>query len=146
MTHWHGIVLAAFEGRPRMRRLLLTLWLLLLAAPAFGQTSYPSQLNPRNTQTVSTASAAAAKTLTGVAGRAWRVYEVSGWCSTGTSGFTIAEAAVTTWSTPAAAVTTALTRFTFPPYTAAAGASVVITLAACGSGNTATLNVLADVH
>jgi hypothetical protein len=95
---------------------------------------------------VSTASASAAKTLTGVAGRAWRVYGLSGWCSAGTSGVTIAEATVTTWSTPAAAIGTSIVTFTFPPYTAAAGASVVITLAACGSGNTATLNVLADLH
>lgn len=131
-----------------MRRVALTvLALLLCAGSAFAQaTSYPSQLNPRNSQAVSAASGAAVKTLTGVAGRAWRIYGLSGWCSTGTSGLTIAEAAVTTWSTPAAAVTTTISSFPFPPYTAAAGATVVVTLAACGGGNTATLNVLADLH
>jgi hypothetical protein len=111
-------------------------------------TSYPSQLNPRNTQTVSVANTAAVKTLTGVANRAWRVYGFSAFCSAGTSTVTLAEAGTTTFSTNTGMIGTTLTGVAFPggPYTAVAGATVTLTLGTCGGGNVGTLNVQADIH
>jgi len=133
-----------------MRRLgVLGFIVLLWASSALAQaTVYPSQQNPSNTRTVSTSNAAAVKTLTGVAGSAWRLYGMSAYCSAGTSTLTIAEAGTTTWSTNAGFVDTTIAgiAFTPSPYTAVAGATVVITLSTCGSGNIGTLNVQADRH
>jgi hypothetical protein len=130
-------------------RFLLSLLLVLWTGQALAQTtSYPSQLNPRNTTTVSTSNTAAVKTLTGVANRAWRIDGVSAFCSAGTSTITIAEAGTTTFVTNTGAVGTSILGIAFTPatYTAAAGATVVITLGTCGSGNTGTLNVQAEIH
>ncbi len=86
-------------------------------------------------------------TLTGVPNQAAHVYSIDAVCSTGTSGITIADAAVTKFATLAAGVTTTRLRVTWAiPLTGATGNTVTITLATCGSGNTGTLTVQADQY
>lgn len=135
----------------RFRALLLALAAGLLCGAAtlsLAQTPVaPTQRDViLNARIVTVANTAGVVTLTGVANQKVRVYGLSAYCSAGTSTLTLAEAAVTMFTTDTGAITTNILGVAWPPapYTAATGATVTVTLATCGGGNTGTLQVFAD--
>jgi hypothetical protein len=98
-----------------------------------------------NSQTTGAANTAVTITLTGTAGERVHVYKLTGRCSAGTSSLTVQDGATTIWSTPAGAVGTSnFTESWNPGLTMTTAANGVVTLAACGVGNTGTLTVQAD--
>lgn len=102
-----------------------------------------------NSQTTGAATTAVTVTITGISGYRVHVYSVEARCNTGaatTTGITLTDAGNTKWTTGPTDVPAAATNYRrpwTPGYTAADGASVVLTLAACSAG-TGTLIVQAD--
>jgi hypothetical protein len=73
------------------------------------------------------------------------VYSVSGRCSAGTAQLTISIGGTQVWSTGATEVTTTTFRYQWNPgLTGSQGASVSISITACGVGNTGTLDIQAS--
>jgi hypothetical protein len=109
---------------------------------AFGNLTVTSigHGTPRNS-TGSGVNLAVAATITGLAGQFVRIDSVVASCSAGTATLTIADAATTVFSMPAAASFTL--NFGFPGVMISAGNTGVVTLGACGATNTGTLNVVA---
>ncbi len=97
-----------------------------------------------NSSTVSATNTAVVVTVTGVAGQSGHLYSVDGVCSAGTSSITVDDEATEIFSTP---IATTQVRFTWAvPLTMGDGNDMVITLAACGGGNTGTLIIQADQY
>jgi hypothetical protein len=118
------------------------------SANAWGVVPVQGQ-NLKNSHTTGAAATAVVVTIAGVASQQVHVYSLEARCNTAadtTTGVTLTDGGTTKWSTgptdvPAASVNYG--RPWVPGYTAASGATVVITLAACSVG-TGTLIVQAD--
>lgn len=99
-----------------------------------------------NSQTASTADTAVSVTLAAAVNNRSHVYKVTGRCSTGTSNLAITHGGTTVWSTGATEVGTVNFREEWATgLTGPVNSAAVITLAACGAGNTGTLMVQSDV-
>lgn len=95
-----------------------------------------------NTESTSATNTQVVDTIAGSAGNRVSVYSVSARCSAGTASLTIKDGATQIWSTGAAEVGTTTFRFQWSPGLATVtGNAAVITLSACGAGNTGTLDV-----
>jgi hypothetical protein len=100
-----------------------------------------------NSSTASSTNAAVTVTISAAAATKVHIYQVSAWCSAGTSNLVIKDGSTTIWQTPATAIGTTLSTFSFAvPITISTNSNGVITLAACGASNTGTLNVQADQY
>lgn len=95
----------------------------------------------KNSTLTSAANAAATTTITAASGQSVRLAGVTGVCSAGASTLTIQDGATTVFS---AAVGATVTQFMFggPGMVLTSGQAATISIAACGVGNTATLNVI----
>lgn len=99
-----------------------------------------------NSQTVSAADTAVSVTLAAAANTRSHIYKVTARCSTGTSNLAITHGGTTVWSTGATEVGTVNFREEWATgLTGPVNSAAVITLAACGAGNTGTLIVQSDV-
>jgi hypothetical protein len=108
--------------------------------------SFPRQTGVTNSETTSAANTAVSITLTAGATDQAFLFKVTARCSAGTSSLTVTNGVAQIWSTSAAAVTTVNFTETWQPgLTSTIGNDPVITLAACGAGNTGTLSVQASV-
>jgi len=99
-----------------------------------------------NSQTTGAANTAVVVTIAAVADVRAHVYRIEANCSAGASSVTVTDGGTTVWSTLAGEVGAAARfrqQFT-PALTGGTNSAVVITLAACGVGNTGTLIVHAD--
>lgn len=108
-------------------------------APVQGPTLF-------NSQTTGAADTAVVVTIAAVIVQRAHVARVEASCAAGTSSLTITDAGTTVWSTLAGEIGTARFRQPFTPsaLTGSTNSALVITLAACGAGNTGTLIVHAD--
>jgi hypothetical protein len=97
----------------------------------------------QNAESVSAVNTAVTKSIAAAVGQSVQLYAVSARCSAGTAGLTIKDgvAGTTVWTTGAAASTN-LTFYT--PLSSTAGNGMDVTLAACGTSNTGTLDVQAS--
>lgn len=111
----------------------------LVTTPIQGDTIF-------NQQVTSGVNAAVAVTITGVAGRKNHLSRLYARCSAGTSNITVTDGVTTVYTTQAAEVTTTnFERSWAPALTSISlGTNLVVTLAACGAGNTGILGVQAD--
>jgi hypothetical protein len=116
-----------------------------------GLGSYPcgtalvGGINVQNSQVVSAANTAVAITLSAVQNIRHHIYGIEARCSAGTSGLTITDGGTTIWSTVGTEVGVVnFTRQWRTGLTGTTNSQVVITLAACGVGNTGTLSIVAD--
>lgn len=124
----------------------LAVLLLLLPALAWGQMSTTTRFL-RNTvpPLTSAANTAQSKTITGTADTRVRLWSVTAICSAGSADLTITDAGVTVAALTGYIGTAWSGLVWATPYTATAlGNTVVITVGACGGGNTSTLMVQAD--
>ena len=115
-----------------------------------GTTTDPLGVSPiqgtnlSNSSTTGGANTAVTVTVTGVAATRAHLFAASAYCSAGSATLTIQDGATTIWASPAGLIGTVLTSVTWPVgLSAATAANLVVTLGACGVGNTGTLNVQA---
>jgi hypothetical protein len=122
----------------------------IISSPAVAVPFVGQKTGQVNTTATSALNAAVSVTLAGVAGQQLHIYTVLGSCSAGTATFTISDGATVIFNNVDNA---AFTTTGFPPYgqqlrhpalTISMGNTATVTLAACGVGNTGTLNVVAD--
>ncbi len=108
-------------------------------APVQGPTLF-------NSQTTGAANTAVTVTIAAVAVQRAHLYRIEASCSAGVSEVTITDAGTTVWATLTGEVGTARFRQPFTPaaLTGSTAGALVVTLAACGAGNTGTLIVHAD--
>jgi len=136
-----------------MLRSLIVTTLLGVASPGFTPVALASIENANLgagggatfNQQVTAVAAPASVTIAASAAQRVHVYQVSAFCSAGTSNLTVTDGGVTIWSTATTEV--GLTSFRWEWATALTGSlnsPMVITLASCGVGNTGTLNVEVD--
>jgi hypothetical protein len=116
-----------------------------------GQARFPWAITPVqgaalfNSHATGAANTAVTATITGVANQRALLHSVQAFCSAGTASLTVTDGGTTIWATPAAAVGTAqFLREWATGLTAATGNTLVVTLGACGVGNTGTLTVQAS--
>lgn len=125
------------------------LMLMMLAVPTWAQTpnpTVPAQRQPMNSgQLTAATNTAVVYTITGVTNARVRLMSFKARCSAGTSTVTITDGGTTVWSTTAGAIGTSDGGAVWMvPESRSVGGTVVVTLGACGVGNTGTLNVQAD--
>jgi len=93
-------------------------------------------------ESVSAANTAVSITLTGAVNEQNTLYKISGRCSAGTAQLTVSLGATQVWSTaPGEVGTTNRTETWNPGLSSGYNQSIVVTLTACGAGNTGTLSV-----
>lgn len=120
----------------------LVLSLGLAVAPAYAQvqTGFIA-----NSETVGAANTAVAPVMNGSTGERGHLYSIDARCSAGTSNVTVTSGGINLFTTTAAEVTTSRLRLQWPMgLTGSYGSNLVVTLAACGVGNTGTLAVQMD--
>jgi hypothetical protein len=109
--------------------------------------STPIQSGITNSQTTGAANTAVAVTLTASATQQSFIHSISARCSAGTATLTVTDGTSTVWSTSTGAVTTTnFEKYWNTALSSTANADPVITLSACGAGNTGTLIVQASIR
>ncbi len=139
-----------------MRTGTTTVLLLAAVAVAIAQTSIipsgspqPAALvqpaNTFNSQTTGAANSAVAVTVAAASGQRGALYSLAARCSAGSASLTVKDGAADIFSTQSGAVTTSnFSQQWNTPLSASLNTDLVITLSACGAGNTGTLSVQAS--
>lgn len=99
-----------------------------------------------NNLTTGAANTAVTKTFTQATDVSWRLNSVAAYCSAGTAQLTVTDGGTTIWQTPAGAVTTTMTSFTWTTPLQLVAAAPAVTLGTCGAGNTGTLILQASKY
>lgn len=131
-----------------MRRLLAALLLLALASPAWAwdQVSPSQHGTLQNSETTSAANQPTVVTITGVAFKQARLYQIAARCTAGTASVTVANGSTQIFSTDVGFVTTTTKLIPFAPValTGSINTNMVITLGYCGTSGI--LSVQADIY
>ena len=145
---WRRRATPGGAGKTMRLRVLALVLVLMLAAPALAQSPVVLTQRPSltNSESTSAANTAVAVTIAGVTNQRVRLYGVTVRCSAGSANLTVSSGGTQVWSSDAAFVSTTsrAVAWTPVPLTTATGGALVVTLGACGAGNTGTLDVQAD--